>query len=64
MRFSLQGGDHLPRVNTRMLWWVLLTFTWLAAAASFGDAQNDSEAIKEPVDTVERLSIRVNSELY
>ena len=46
-----------------MLWWGLLTFTCLALVASFGQAQNDSLVIKEPAETIERVSIRVNSEL-
>jgi Ca-activated chloride channel homolog len=62
MRFSLPGADYLT-VNTRMFWWVLFTFTWLALAGTFVEAQNDGIATKEPADTVERLSIRVNSEL-
>ena len=63
MRFILRGGDYLPRVNTRVLWWVLLSFGFLALAGSLGKAQNDSLAAKEPVETVEHVSIRVNSEL-
>src|SRR5580704_14211381 len=60
MRFSLQRG--VPRVKIRMLWWVLLTFTWLALPGSF-EAQNNNLAIKEPAETIERVSIRVNSDL-
>ncbi len=63
MRFNVPGGDYVPRVNTRVLGWVLLTFTCLEFAGSFGKAQNDSLAAKEPVETVEHVSIRVNSEL-
>jgi Ca-activated chloride channel family protein len=63
MRFSLQGGDYLPRFNARVLGWVLLTFTCLGLAGSFGEAQNGNLAAKEAVETVEHVSIRVNSEL-
>lgn len=53
----------MPKVNTRMLGWVLLSFTCLALAGSLGEAQIDSLAAKGPVETVEHVSIRVNSEL-
>jgi Ca-activated chloride channel family protein len=62
MRFRLRGGDYSPRVSTRVLWWILFAFTCLALAGSFGEAQ-DSLAAKEPVETVDHVSIRVNSEL-
>jgi Ca-activated chloride channel homolog len=63
MRFNVQGGDHVPKVITRVLGWVLLTFTCLELGGSIGKAQNDSLTAKEQVETLEHLSIRVNSEL-
>ena len=63
MRFTLRDSDYMPKVNTRTLGWVVLSFTYLALAGSFGEAQNDSLAAKQPVETVEQESIRVNSEL-
>jgi Ca-activated chloride channel family protein len=63
MRFSLQRGDYLPRVDTKAFLWVLLTSTCLAFAGSVVEAQNDSLPAKEPVETIDHVSIRVNSEL-
>jgi Ca-activated chloride channel family protein len=62
MRFSLRD-DYLPKVNTRVRGLVLLSFTCLALAGSLGEAQNDSLATKQPLETVEHVSISVNSEL-
>lgn len=65
MRFNLERDGYLPKVNNRVLRRVLLSFTCtcLALAGSLGEAQNDGLTAKEPVESTEHLSIRVNSEL-
>lgn len=60
---EIRGGDYMRKVNTRMLGSVVLFFTSLALAGSFGEAQNDSLAAKQPVEAIEHVSMRVNSEL-
>jgi Ca-activated chloride channel homolog len=63
MRFSLRDSAYLPKINTKVLECVLLSYTCLALAGSLGEAQNDSLAAKQPVVTVDNVPFQVNSEL-